>query len=250
MRGDYVGVMDDTYAADRKRKKHLIFRYRVRARAVEAAAKQHLDLTKPLRILDFGSADGLTLLELSQLIPNATYLGIEYSEKLIISAPKLPKNIRIIKGDVMDLPKEAKHEPYDLVTALAVLEHLPDPQKAVNEAADTLRPGGIFVATCPHPFWEKASTKLGFLKDDQHTTELNMEKMSELALKAGLEVLSRRPFMWAPTTLTPYLGVTVPPQTSLKTDQFLASLRILDWSFTNQCITARKPLNKKPAKQV
>ncbi|MFH0862970.1 MAG: class I SAM-dependent methyltransferase [Candidatus Altiarchaeota archaeon] len=233
------GVMDDSYARERKLKKSLIFRYKVRANVVAEASRRFLEPGKPIRVLDFGSADGLTLIELGRLLPDATFLGIEYSESLLRCVPKLPENMRIVRGDITSLPNEAGGG-YDLVSALAVLEHLDDPKKAVMEAARVLRPGGIFVATCPNPFWEGLSSRMGLLKGDHHTTELDLKRMEEIAVGCGLEVVSRERFMLAAVTFLPYLGIQVSPSGSLGIDRAASRLRMLDWLFTNQLIIARK----------
>lgn len=237
---DPEGVMDDSYAKERLRKPHLIFRYKVRAKAVAEAAGRFLDAKKPLKVLDLGSADGLTLIELGRLLSNASFLGIEYSESLLRCVPTLPENMRIVRGDITSLPKEAEGT-YDLVCALAVLEHLEDPKKAVEEAARVLRPGGIFVATCPNPFWEGVSSKLGLLKGDHHSSVLGLGAMGKIAGECGLEVVSKERFMLAPVTFLPYLGLPVSPSGSLRLDKAVSRLVVFGWLFTNQCVIARKP---------
>ena len=235
-----VGVMDDSYARERKLKKSLIFRYKVRAKVVADAAGRFLETKKRLNVLDFGSADGLTLIELGRLLPDATFIGIEYSESLLRCVPKLPGNMRMIRGDITSLPKEADGD-YDLVSALAVLEHLDDPKKAVMEAARVLRPGGIFVASCPNPFWEGLSSKMGLLKGDHHSSELGLDAMGRLAEGCGLEVLSKERFMLAPVTFLPYLRLPVSPSGALRLDKAVSGLALFGWLFTNQLIVARKP---------
>lgn len=205
------GIMGKPYAVDRRSELHLIFRYKVRARVVADAARRWLGTLGPFRILDLGSAEGLTLLELRSLLPFGTYVGVEFSDELLQCVPELPSDTRIVKGDVMNLPESIKDEPYDVVTALALLEHLSDPLKGVQEAASILRPGGIFIATCPAPLWETISTSFGLLQGEHHETQMSKERMIEVVQNSGMDVLIYQSFMWAPIGVLPYIKVMVPP---------------------------------------
>ncbi|MDP6631857.1 MAG: methyltransferase domain-containing protein [Kiritimatiellia bacterium] len=233
--------MDSAYAEGRKRKPHLIFRYRVRATVVAQAAGRYLENASHMRVLDFGSADGLTLLELDRLLPNSRFLGIEYSNELLSCVPELPDNIEIRQGDITALPADVEDAGYDLISALAVLEHLPDPLGAMAAAVKKLRPGGIFVATCPNPFWDDLSTRLGLLRGECHESHIGRAEMTTLAEKSGLEVVTFEPFMWAPVGFLPYIAVPVSPRFALSIDRSVRSLRILNWGFVNQCLIARRP---------
>lgn len=237
----HAGPSGKTYALGRREKSHFIFRYKVRARMAVYAAKKYLGADKPFRILDLGAADCLTLLEIRHLLPSGTYVGVEYSEQLLRSVPELPADIRMVEGDIMNLPPEVKDEPYDMVTALAVLEHLGNPLKAVQEAAGVIRPGGIFVATCPDPLWDTLSQRLGLLSD-AHEIRIGRKSMIDLVKNSGMELLRYEKFMWAPVALVPYLKIPVSPLFSLSFDRVIGKLRIFDWSFVNQCVIARKPL--------
>lgn len=237
-----TGEMDRSYAAGRRECEHLAFRYRVRARLVSRAVERHLGRTHGLAVLDFGSADGLTLLELHRLLPSSSFWGVEISDELLACVPKLPDAVRIVKGDVTDLPKTVKARAYDVVCALALLEHVPDPQAAVFEASAVLRPGGIFVATAPQPFWDHVSTKLGLLDGTAHLCSMSKKRMIGVVEDAGLRLLSYQPFMWAPVGVLPYLRIRVPPGLSLWLDRGVQALRLLNWGFVNQCVVARKPI--------
>ena len=234
------GVLQEAYAAERQRKPELAFRYKVRARIVADAAMRYLNSSGPLRLLDFGSGEGLTLLELNALLNLERGLGIEYSEGLLQWAPPLPEKVDLIQGNVMDLPEHIEDASYDIVSALALLEHLPHPEHAVTEAARVLRPGGIFVATCPSPFWDTVSTRLGLLKADQHEVEMDEERLVHAVQQAGLEVLAFQRFMWAPVGVLPYMRVPVSPGFSLEVDRLVEKLKVFSWLFVNQAVVGRK----------
>ena len=54
-----------------------------------------------------------------------------------------------IVSDILDIPEPDAS--FDAVLCTEVLEHLPDPVRAVDEMARLLRPGGTFIITAP--FW-------------------------------------------------------------------------------------------------
>lgn len=236
------GVLGEVYSESRRSGRHAAYRYDVRARVLSDAIARHLGTSISLRVLDLGAADGLTLLRVSSVLPHGSYIGVEYSEELIRAARDLPPNIRLVKGDVTELPEEIKAIPFDVISALAVLEHLGDPLKALVEASSVLRPGGLFVGTAPHPFWDEVATRLGLLKGIDHVTELSKHRIVSLIEEAGMHVLDFERFMWAPVGALPYLGLPVSAGLTLAVDRFIRRLEIFNWLFVNQCIIARKPL--------
>jgi len=235
-----MGVLNGNYAVERKQLA-LIFRYKTRALIVANAIKHYLDRIHSLTVLDFGSADGRALKELDNHIPIHFALGVEFSGDLIASISELPDTITIIKGDITSLPEKATLNTYDVVSALAVLEHVENPLKAVQEAKRVLRPGGLFVATAPNPFWDRVSSRLGLLKKEQHQMFLGRKELIQLIMNAGMEYVAFDRFMWAPVSVLPYLNIPVSPKLSLSIDTILRRIKIMDWLFVNQCIIARKP---------
>ena len=235
------GIPDKSYVEDLQRKLPFIFRHKVRARVVANAAGKYLEKSGPFRILDLGSADGSTLLEMRFLLPGGTYLGIEYSEELLRFVPELPPDTRIIRGDATNLEQTVKNGSYDIVSALALLEHLPDPFLPVREASGALRPGGIFVATCPNPWWDAVAKRLGMPHTEYHITVMRRDLMTDIVKKAGMELLCYERFMWSPVAFLPYLKIPVSPSVSLAFDRIIRGMKIFDKLFINQCIVARKP---------
>lgn len=236
------GVMDREYAAGRRRAPHLQFRYRVRAQLAVDAFRGRVARQSEHRVLELGAADGLTLLAIRELLgERGQFDGVELSKELLAAAPSMPANTTIHEGDVMDLPAGIERGSYDLCTALAVLEHLPDPVKALREAFSALRPGGVLVATAPNPLWDDIAGKLGMVADEHHEQELDEKALRRIVGEAGFVDIEFKRFMWAPVGFLPYLKIKMDPARSLHIDRLVSRLRVLDFGFVNQCIVASKP---------
>jgi len=204
------------------------------------AAQKYLQKTDGLTILDIGAAEGRTIKEMNSLFSDSTFLGIEYSKELIDAAGTLPGNINIIQGNAMSLPDSVKPNTYDLISALAILEHLESPVDTIKEASKALKAGGLFVATCPIPAWDDLSNKLGLLKEDHHETDMHKNLMIEILQEGGLELLSYQKFMFSPISFLPYLHIPVNAATSLSIDRTFYSIKIFNWLFVNQVIIGKK----------
>lgn len=237
----YRGVMDASYASARQEATHLKYRLRVRAQlAVDAYRELGIQKDEP-RVLELGAADGLTLLRIRELLSGrGEYLGIEYAEDLIASWPTTPDNVSVRQGDVMRLPSDVANGTWDLVTALAVLEHLHDPGAAVRGAYDALAPGGVLVATCPNPFWDAVAGRFKLVEDEFHEIEVNRDVMLRLADEAGFAWFEYRPFMFVVTGTLPYFGLNIDADLSLDIDELLRRLPGSDLAFVNQALVAVK----------
>lgn len=100
---------------------------------------------RPLRILDAGCGTG-GMLDLYRTWPDARAVGIDLSpDALGFSHGR--GHQRLVGGDLTLLPFRSGS--FDVVTALDVIEHVPDDARALSEISRVLRPGGILVATVP-----------------------------------------------------------------------------------------------------
>ncbi|MCI5207794.1 MAG: class I SAM-dependent methyltransferase [Candidatus Electrothrix sp. ATG2] len=235
------GVLDRLYSQGRHQRPEYVFRYKTRSLLVRYAVNNFLNMSSGQHLLDLGAADGLNLLEFNALLEGDWIIsGIEYSSELLAEAPDLPSNISLDRGDITQPLAEQEWRRYDIVTALAVLEHLQHPVNAVKNATEALKNGGIFVATSPVPFWDKLSSRLGLLKGGQHECDMNSKALIGCLEAAGLTVEECGKFMWAPISFLPYLKVRVSPARSMYFDALIRKCRIFNFLFVNQYVIGRK----------
>lgn len=80
--------------------------------------------------------------------------AIVYSMDLgenLLSKVKEKCSSNTIIGSVLDIPFEDNH--FDVIISSEVIEHVPEPVKAIQEFHRVLKPGGICVITIPNRFW-------------------------------------------------------------------------------------------------
>jgi SAM-dependent methyltransferase len=104
-----------------------------------------LQLRAGERILDVGCGCGDDLRELASLVtPNGCAVGIDSSQAMIDEARQrnvgceLP--LQFVRGDAGHLRWHADY--FDACRADRVFQHLPDPERALNEMLRVLKPGG------------------------------------------------------------------------------------------------------------
>jgi SAM-dependent methyltransferase len=188
-----TGVYDIDYYHGRQKKRQLMYRLRRRTDEVEQALRRYGEA--PLRtILDVGTADGLMLAALKQKLNGATFLGIDYSLKLLQAAPV--NGALKMQADALSLPFRAKLA--DAVIATAVIEHVADPARLVQECARVLRPHGLLILTTPDPLMDRVATAIGLLKDSGHQETFNLKKLRALCQENGFDVVEARKFMFSP----------------------------------------------------
>ncbi|MFN3652105.1 MAG: class I SAM-dependent methyltransferase [Armatimonadota bacterium] len=149
----------------------------------KAAARfilDHAPAERPLRILDAGCGTG-GMLDLFRDWPEVEAYGIDLSpDALHFSRSRGHR--RLAGGDLTVLP--FRTGTYDVVTALDVVEHVPDDQRAVEELARVLRPGGILVASVPayQALWGPHDEAL------HHQRRYHGSQFRELVRRSGLHV--------------------------------------------------------------
>lgn len=235
-----AGVMDVQYAHARQRKLHLQFRLKMRAEVVVRSVRRYCS-SEPVHLLEVGAADGHTLEVIAQSLGKGEFVGVEYNDELRGTQSNLSSDIRLIKGDAMSLPAEIEDESFDVVSMLALLEHLPDPNRALAEAMRVLKPGAIVVASCPNPTWDRVAGKLGMVDDDYHMTQIDLRCLQQMMISVGFHVQNARRFMWAPVAVLPYAKIPVPIHWAYWIDRVIDVIPLIRKLCVNACVVGMKP---------
>ena len=102
-------------------------------------------------VLDVGCGEGVPLLNiLSELHSNHCINGVDFDEiKLLMIKNNIPQG-NFVKGNIYNLPY--KNKTFDLILCLEVLEHLPFPQKALEEIK-RVSSQDILLSVPDEPLW-------------------------------------------------------------------------------------------------
>ncbi|MDT7813755.1 MAG: hypothetical protein QOJ42_3671 [Acidobacteriaceae bacterium] len=141
----------------------------------------HLSLNARSAILDVGSGAGSALISLSHF----GFRDLTGVDPFLESGAVYPNGVRVLKAGLSDLTRH-----YDLIMANHSLEHVPDPQRALNEVYQLLKPGRFAIVRIPvvaHA-WKKYQTNWVQLDPPRHLFLFTVPTFSTLAEKAGFEV--------------------------------------------------------------
>jgi 2-polyprenyl-3-methyl-5-hydroxy-6-metoxy-1,4-benzoquinol methylase len=202
------------------------------------AKPELLELMDPrgLRILDAGCAGGGNGAMMKRHGASEV-VGIELSPE---AADRARTRLdRVVVGDVSKVDVgELAAEPFDALLLIDVLEHLVDPGAALQGLLQTLKPGGLVLASIPNVahVWVIANLLAGRwpqkdsgIFDRTHVRFFARRDMVRLLDGAGLEVLDVRPYFTRYRTL--------------RTASLVLSLYIFRNYFARQfLLLARKPL--------
>ncbi len=80
-------------------------------------------------------------------------VALDISPRLISRLRALLPQADCREGDLMDLRSALADETFDVVVSSEVIEHTPDPRRAVHELARHCRCGGLLAVSCPNRRW-------------------------------------------------------------------------------------------------
>jgi len=107
---------------------------------------QRIGLEKPHRIVDLGCGPGNSTEVLAERWPEATLIGFDNSEQMILTArEKFPRSL----WQVADITSWAAGEPQDLVFSNAALQWVPDHKRVLPRLFQQVKPGGALAFQVP-----------------------------------------------------------------------------------------------------
>lgn len=139
----------------------------------------------PGQALDIGAAGGGNTRVLESL--GWEVLALEFTA--VGAEVAAERGLDVIRADAQQLP--VADASLDLVTALDVLEHLPDHERAAREIHRVLRPGGTLIAAVPVDMrlWSEHDVAVG------HERRYEPPEFLALLEGAGLEIVEARSWM-------------------------------------------------------
>ena len=158
--------------------------WRARERVIVEALRRRRPPEGWRSALDIGCGDGVMFKCLREFAADVE--GVEPAEDLVTAHGRSLGTIHVAPFDETFAPGRT----YSLVLMLDVLEHLPEPARALRHALSLLEQRGTFVATVP------AFRALWTRHDDinHHLTRYTRTTFRELAREAGLAIDRERYF--------------------------------------------------------
>jgi 2-polyprenyl-3-methyl-5-hydroxy-6-metoxy-1,4-benzoquinol methylase len=156
-----------------------------------AAARSYL---RQGRLLDFGCSAGA----LAQLVEPARYVGVDTDQAALAHARAHYPSHRFLTLDEFE---SSSTDQFDIVAALAVIEHLPDPLAWLEKMRRRLTPAGRLVLTTPDPALQwahEAGARVGLFSReaaDEHQTLLDQQALRMLADRAGFRLTRYQRFL-------------------------------------------------------
>lgn len=141
----------------------------------------YLDISKKGRLLDIGCANGELLRTFSTLAPYWKMVGFEINDR----CRKEVENIKGVEAFAYG-SLDKLEEPYDLITLVHVLEHLPDPIKWLKNFHRLLKKNGMILIQVPDP----KQNPYNLLVAD-HCSHFIMSDLVNVAQSAGYTIIAQ-----------------------------------------------------------
>jgi ubiquinone/menaquinone biosynthesis C-methylase UbiE len=151
-----------------------------------AQFEQHLRTLPPkAKVLDAGCGTGHNSRYALFLRPDLKITGLDIDPSY---KKDVPKEIAFTQGDVNHL-KKFKTGSLDAVICFHLIEHLPDPPKAISEFQRVLKKGGILFVEAPHWICTLLPIGTNFWDDPTHLRPHSRASFAELFKNFSVQLL-------------------------------------------------------------
>ena len=163
-------------------------------------AADFLRIQNPAVVADISCGMGYGALELSNVA--GTVFGVDGNPDLMkLATEKCNRpNIRFLQSDLEEenLSLHISEGSVDAVVSFETLEHLIDPNRAVDQFRRLLRPGGFFICSVPNVLSESGDSA-GLPRNKSHKQWFNFASLSRLVQRNGMQVIYRLGQSWSKT---------------------------------------------------
>lgn len=133
-----------------------------RFRGVRQYFVEHCLKTKSVnpRVLDYGCAHGHYTMPLAKLFPMGEFVGLDISQRAVEAARSWAEKDGVQNASFVQMFDGVleTQEPFDIIIAGEVLEHVIDPFAQLEAWRKALKPGGCLIITTPYGRWEHSGT--------------------------------------------------------------------------------------------
>ncbi len=146
-------------------------------------------------VLDVGCGIG----QLTRFVEADRYLGFDLDQESVEQARQEHPQYRFLT-----LEEFERHDPterFDVIVALAVIEHVPDPTLWLGQMRDRLLPEGRILVTTPHASLEwvhNLGARVGLFSRsgaEEHNVLFNRSLANRVASDAGMQIERYRRFL-------------------------------------------------------
>ncbi|MFJ8824704.1 class I SAM-dependent methyltransferase [Streptomyces sp. NPDC102467] len=107
--------------------------------------------TRQATVLDVGCGDGSAATVAARLLPGHRLVGVDWSQNALRrAAVRVPEAVRLVRGELTCHGLPFRDSIAHAVLLSEVIEHLVDPDAALDEIRRVLRPGGHLMLSTPN----------------------------------------------------------------------------------------------------
>ncbi|KAF5047201.1 Ubiquinone biosynthesis O-methyltransferase [anaerobic digester metagenome] len=153
----------------------------------------YCDIKPSMEIMDVGSGRGWFSLAASA--KGAKVTALDLSEHNLKRIKELDPRIDTVLGDACQIPPGDRL--YDLIVALEVLEHIPEPALALASLKLRLKPGGKLIITVPYKEVIRSSLCIHcnqLTPQNAHLHSFDTLSMTKLLAESGFRAIETRLF--------------------------------------------------------